>query len=98
MRLLAVGRWAGVSHAGEPCLALRRGVRVADKVKPDGGEKHWWWDDWTALRHSQTLRRDETTGRRMGVVHTGDPGSGDETIRGGRMERRWAHSETRWQR
>ena len=34
----------------------------------------------------------------MGVVHTGDPGSGDETIRWGRMERRWAHSETRWQR
>ena len=26
-RLLAVGRWAGVSHTGEPCLALRRGVR-----------------------------------------------------------------------
>ena len=38
-RLLAVGRWAGVSHTGEPCLALRRGVRVADKVKWDGGEK-----------------------------------------------------------
>ena len=38
-RLLAVGRWAGVSHTGEPCLALRRGVRVADKVKRDGGEK-----------------------------------------------------------
>ena len=37
-RLLAMGRWEGVSHTGEPCLALRRGVRRGQSDL-DGGEK-----------------------------------------------------------
>ena len=47
---------------------------------------------WTASRAELNRRGDETMGDRTAddVVHTGNPDSGDETIRCGKMERRCA--------